>query len=110
MRVRLYEMGSKSVGVVYIEQFPTELGLTEDGQLSSRNESGPRLCSLEEQGGQIILRAGSDDAEVEVNDAPLAEGPLLPGDRLRLRDHRYLVSYELTTNSGALPTRFRIQR
>ncbi|SFH71776.1 hypothetical protein [Planctomicrobium piriforme] len=108
MRVRLYEVGARSVGVVMIDEFPAGLALDPNGRLHSEQEA-ESICKLEDVGGQIFLKARCACSELAVNDAPLEEGPLMPGDRLFLRGHQYLVSYEQTSRNGSRPARFRIQ-
>lgn len=110
MRVRLYEVGSKSVGVVLIDEFPTSLAMTDDGQVKTRSSDPYEICRLEDIGGQIFLKARDGESELEVNNSPLEEGPLLPGDRLRMRGHDFLVSYEATSDRDPRPARYRIQR
>jgi|GEM_PF-4784726 hypothetical protein len=106
MRVRLYGVGPRSVGVVFIDEFPASLELDEDGRIRPELHSGRGLCRLEEVNGQLYLRSESD--RLEVNNAPLTEGPLLPGDRLRYDGYDYLVSYEQTQSAPAPPSRYRI--
>lgn len=106
MRVRLYGVGPRSVGVVFIDEFPASLELDEDGRIHPEVHSDRGLCRLEEVNGQVYL--WSESESLEVNNAPLREGPLLPGDRLRYEGYDYLVSYEQTQSAPGLPSRFRI--
>ena len=110
MRVRLYEVGAATVGVMLIDEFPASLELGENGEVLPRCKSDAGVCRLEDIGGQLVLRTRAEFQELAVNDAPLEEGPLMPGDRLRLGNHQYLVSYEQTTLARSYPQRFRIQK
>lgn len=107
MRVRLYETGSPYAGMVLIDRLPIGLGLAADGGLCP-HEGAESLCSLEEVGGQVLLKARTEDQELSVNDAPLEQGLLQPGDRLRLGARSYIVSYEQTSQATTLPPRYRI--
>lgn len=108
MRVRLYGVGPRSVGVVFIDEFPASLQLDEDGRIHPEVHSDRGLCQLDEINGQVYLRSNTDT--LEVNNAPLREGPLMPGDRLRYEGYDYLVSYEQTQSAPAPPSRYRIMR
>ena len=109
MRVRLYEVGARSVGVLFIEEFPTCLALNEDGRIQTEINGCARICQLEDVGGQLYMRA-SDSPDLQVNNAPLEEGPLMPGDRLRYQGHDYLISYEKTQKAVPPPARYRISK
>ncbi|WP_437203758.1 hypothetical protein [Planctomicrobium sp. SH664] len=109
MRVRLYEIGTKKTGVTLIDQFPASLEMNEQGEVCPRVKMKCGVCSLEEIGGQLVLRAARDYDGLMVNDAPLEEGPLMPGDRLRLGNRDYLISYEMTKTVQHYPRRFRIR-
>lgn len=110
MRVRLYEVGAAKPGVVLIDQFPAALALTETGRVGPTDRKSREICCLEDVGGQIVLRRRDADSELEVNDAAMEEGPLQPGDRLRIGGLSYLVSYELTATREPVISRYRIQR
>ncbi|WP_437224703.1 hypothetical protein SH661x_003744 [Planctomicrobium sp. SH661] len=109
MRVRLYEVGARSVGVVFIDEFPASLALNEQGRIQPESCTCPGICKLEDVGGQLYLRA-HETPDLEVNNAPLEEGPLMPGDRLRYRGHDYLVSYEQTQKAAPPPPKYRIMQ
>ncbi len=107
MRVRLYELGTRTVGVVLIDDFPVSLKIDSEGRLlSCREESG--LCDLENCGGQLVFRSPNDHVDVAVNNIPLQEGPLRPGDRLNVCGHQFLVSYEQSSSRYRGPIRNRI--
>jgi hypothetical protein len=110
MRVRIYEVGAAGSSVVLIDELPTCLALTDDGHLRPKPDLSDEFCRLEDLGGQLFLKAGAATAELEVNNAPLEEGPLMPGDRLRFRGHDFLVSYEQTSQKAIRPPKYRIQR
>lgn len=109
MRVRLYEIGTSSVGfVVRFDELPVVLTLDEAGELHVGEPVGKPLCQFEDFGGQLMLRTDDPHLEMDVNDAPLESGPVMPGDRLRVGQRRFLVSYERTADAPQPISRYRI--
>lgn len=99
MRVRFFEVGAKThAAVLRCDEFPTGLGLDEDGQLTSLDPDSDPVCVVDDLGGQLTFRLKACSADALVNNAPLEQGPLLPGDQLALRGRRYVVSYERTAD------------
>ncbi len=109
MRVRLYEMGTAAPGTVYrIDHFPVSLSAGRDGDLFHRGADSTQCCLLEDVGGVIYMKADAVE-EVAVNDAPMRQGEILPGDRLQLGDRSFLISYERMSTVPAGPTHYRIR-
>ena len=110
MRVRLYEVGDSSVGfVLRCDQLPLELGVEEQsGRLHPRTPAEPALCRLADDHGQLVFERLDADHAVLVNDAPLASGPLAPGDQLAIEGHRYVVSYEQLGTAAAQESRYQL--
>jgi hypothetical protein len=110
MRVRFYEVGDGTVGfVLRCDSFPVVLGVDPPtGRLTPKVRTENPVCRLEDAGGQILFEGLDEQHPVLVNDAPLACGPLHPGDHLSLDGHRYVVSYEQTTTADPLDARYRL--
>ncbi len=110
MRVRLYEVGDGMVGLVLrCDQFPVTLGVQEPGgRLIPDNSAEHAVCRLDDAGGQILFEGLDTLAPILVNDAPLARGPLHPGDQLSLAGHRYVVSYEQMAATNPCEERYRL--
>ncbi|MCA8999272.1 MAG: hypothetical protein KDA80_19925 [Planctomycetaceae bacterium] len=110
MRLRLYEMGTTSPGTCYrIDQFPAGLFASQSGDVVSFNDNLSQACELEDVGGVIFMRSVSAGANVEINDAPMRQGTILPGDRLRLGQRSFLISYECMTPEPPYISQFQIQ-
>lgn len=110
MRVRLYEVGSTSVGVVLrFDEFPIELGFGPTGELKYGESCPVPACRIEQEDGQLVLSATDSPHTPLVNDAALVHGALMPGDRLALGSRQFVVSYERTAAVDPPPARYRIQ-
>lgn len=110
MRVRLYEVGSTSVGVVLrFDNFPVELGFGPTGELRYGESCPAPSCRIDQEDGQLVLSAEDSSRAPLVNDAALIRGALMPGDRLALGDRQFVVSYERTAAADPPPARYRIQ-
>ena len=109
MRVRLYELGTMSRESAFrFDRFPVTLCISSDGDVDYGDHGSPAACELIDIGGQIVIQVPYADMPVEVNDALLESGPLMPGDRLCLGKHEYLVSYERTAVERPPSVRCRI--
>lgn len=107
MRVRLFEIGGPHGGVV-VDKFPATLTMGEDGAVRDEFVSGKPLCRLEDCDGQILFESLDSDETPAVNELELQFGPLMPGDRLSVGSHCYVVSYERTCTSPPPEPRYRI--
>jgi hypothetical protein len=110
MRVRFYEVGDEAVGfVLRCDEFPVLLGQSDPaGQLTDDPRMEHPVCRLDDVGGQIQFEGLDERHPVLVNDAPLACGPIQPGDHLSVEGHRYVVSYEQMTASDPYEVRYRL--
>jgi hypothetical protein len=111
MRVRFFEVNPRSLGfVLRCDQLPAILSVDPgSGQLAAHPADGQPICRLEDVGGQLRYECMSDGDTTLVNDAPLATGPLLPGDRIEIEGHRYVVSYERTSSDPLPEARYRVK-
>ena len=108
MRVRFYEVGPTAIGVIYrIDEFPVGLAVDPAGSLQTKSSGDPAECELEDIGGQIMLRA-IGDCDVAVNDTLIESSPLLPGDKFRVGEKLFRVSYERTAKIQPPSMRVRI--
>lgn len=98
MRVRLYEVGSTRLGMIFrIDDLPAKLKLDQEGHLQTLPNQEESTCLLEDRGGELFVLAADSAQSVAINETEIEYGPLSPGDQLRLGEHRYVVSYEQTT-------------
>lgn len=111
MRVRLYEVGTSTVGVVLrFDEFPVRLAIDETGGLMCAPETRRPAFCIDESGGQLLFEATDSERAPLVNDAALDHGALMPGDRLAVKNRQFIVSYERTANAAdPPPARYRIQ-
>lgn len=103
MRVRLLPFGDTAEDAIqHFDRFPAEIKFGScDAGNPYADPSGRSLCQLETESGHVLLRGpeGDEGEQVFVNDLPLIYGPLNPGDRLRLADREFIVSFERVTTS-----------
>lgn len=95
MKIRIYEVGKRTSGMVLINDFPVALNINEDGRLETVNQAEGCICQLDTVDGQLYFRTHRESPITGERDLA-EEGPLQPGDWLRYRDHNYLISYELS--------------
>ena len=100
MRVRLFVVGTgRRADVIHLEHFPSVLAEAPNGVLSADVDGDRRtLCELDEVDGHLMLRDRDDEHHTLVNGLPMASGPLLPGDRLKVGSKEVVVSYERTSH------------
>ncbi|MGD9855022.1 MAG: hypothetical protein AB7U20_08730, partial [Planctomycetaceae bacterium] len=109
MRLRLYEVGEGRGLVHRLEGFPVTLSTTTEGELCiNPPEPGPLRCVLSEDRGNILIQNRDDRGEVLLNNLPIEQGGLMPGDSLTLGDRAFLVSYERVTAEPPPACRFRL--
>lgn len=103
MRARFLPLnGSTNGDVVRVDTFPAVVSLDDSGCVCVNGKAASvRLCLLDENAGNLIIKdqADGEAAAVTVNELPLAHGPLMPGDRLQLGSHKFVVSYERVTST-----------
>ncbi len=95
MRVRLYEVGDGKGQIHRLERFPVSLCTTEEGELClDVDQQGQLRCVLSEDRGNLVIENRDDRDEVFLNNMPIEQGGLMPGDSLQLGGRAFLVSYE----------------
>jgi hypothetical protein len=110
MRVRLFAIGDPVVSQVFrLDELPSRLSEGPDGQLGlSQGDAGSDLCVLDEFDGNLVVEDCGQIPGTYVNELPVSRAALLPGDTLKVANHRLLVSYERTTSTQPPPTRYLI--
>ena len=111
MRARFFELqpvGHKSPArTIYCDQFPVVFAHAENGTVDIAPEADEEsACVLEEQDGNLILTRAT--AETFLNGAPIQQGGIAPGDRLKIGRTSYVVSYERFSSSALPEPVFRI--
>ncbi len=109
MRVRLYEVGERCGNVHWLDQLPITISTTTQGELcTGGSEQAQTRCVLAEDRGNLVIEACDQSDEVFLNDMPIEQGGLMPGDSLRVGTHALVVSYERITTEPPPPSRFRL--
>ena len=111
MRARFFElqpMGDKTLArTIYCDQFPVVLGTVENGTVGVVPEGDlAQGCVFDEQDGNLVLTRATPDTFL--NGAPIQEGGIAPGDRLKIGRTDYVVSYERVSHSELPEPVFRI--
>lgn len=92
VRVRFIPIGRDARSWVVVDQLPFELG-----QLGHVDDGESVEGIVTNVGGTLVLETPFPDPRIRVNGLPMHYGPLMPGDRLTIGDHEFVVSYERTT-------------
>ena len=110
MRARFLPLDGNSNGeIIRVDSFPAVVSLDEGGSvcINGRAQCVP-LCLLDENAGNLIIKDQAESDAVSVNELPIAFGPLMPGDTLRLGSRRFVVSYERVTSTPPPSPTFRL--
>ncbi|MCA9026624.1 MAG: hypothetical protein KDA86_15565 [Planctomycetaceae bacterium] len=109
MRVRLYEVGERCGHVHWLDDLPVAISTTIQGEFcTGKAEQSEAKCVIAEDRGNLVIETCSDTDEVFLNDMPIEQGGLMPGDSLRVGSHCFVVSYERVTTEPSPPCRFRL--
>ncbi|WP_166827377.1 FHA domain-containing protein [Thalassoroseus pseudoceratinae] len=97
MRVRLYRQnGSRQFQRVVLDRFPAVLGSSDDAEHIGDALDGHH-CEMAIEDDTLRVRDLESMGGTFVNDQKVCEAPLLPGDRLRLGEVEFVISYERLT-------------
>ncbi len=108
MRARFLPVGETSTAnAVRVDSFPAVVSLDAGGRVcfEDRADTTP-VCLLDEYAGNLLIKDQGDS--VTVNELPMAQGPLMPGDTLTFGNHRFVVSYERVTSTHPPSATFRL--
>jgi len=96
MHVRLYEIGSnRSPRVIYIDEFPSTICLDALDGLESGTNSKEHQVKIDEVDGQLIVDyPPSGEARYVLSNNRSEFEPLMPGDRINIASHQFVVSYD----------------
>ncbi len=97
MRVRLFQQnGSRQFNRVVLDRFPAVLGSSDD-TCGLGDALDGHHCEMAIEDDTLRIRDLESLGGIFVNDQQVCEAPLLPGDRLRLGEVEFVISYERLT-------------
>jgi pSer/pThr/pTyr-binding forkhead associated (FHA) protein len=95
-----------------LSEFPVLIGRSLDSTITLNDRwVSRRHCEIDRRDDQLVVRDLGSKHGTFVNDCPVSESPLLPGDRLTVGISRFVASYEIDgeknprVNSATLVTR-----
>lgn len=80
---------------IVLRHFPAIIGRSVDVDLVLLDPRvSRRHCQIEEAGGRFFMRDLESTNGVWINGLRVAQSPLMPGDKLRLGDSVFVISYD----------------
>jgi pSer/pThr/pTyr-binding forkhead associated (FHA) protein len=83
-------------GQYVLNSFPVLIGRSLESTITLNDRwASRRHCEIDCHDDQLIVRDLGSKHGTYVNDCPVSESPLLPGDRLTVGITRFVASYEI---------------